>query len=97
MPMYNLVEYSDYYTKMSGSLWQYYRDEPFLNNNGTIADFPADNNDSTSFKFKTKIAARIGNYGTKNVKIRLPLKYLINFWKSLEMPLINCEIDLVST
>ena len=42
--MHNLIEYSDNYSKNSGSLWQYYKDEPFLDNNGDIDDFPADNN-----------------------------------------------------
>ena len=74
---------------------QYYRDEPFLDNNGAIADFPADNNNSTSFKFKTKITGKKGNDGTKNVKIRVPLKYLRNCWRTLEMPLINCEINFI--
>ena len=59
--------------------------------------FPADNNKSASFKFKTKIAGRIGNNGTKDVKIRVPLKYLSKFWTTIEMPLINCEINLVLT
>ena len=63
--MHNLIEYSDNYSKTYGSLWQYYRDEPFLNNNGAIADFPTDNNNSAWFKFKTKIAGRIGLDGTK--------------------------------
>ena len=47
MPMYNLIEYRDNYSKTSGSLWHYYRDEPFLANDD-IADFPADNNNSAS-------------------------------------------------
>ena len=42
MPMYNLIEYSDNYSKTSGSLWQYHRDEPFLGDNSTIADVPAE-------------------------------------------------------
>ena len=42
MPMYNLIEYSDNYSKTFGSLWQYYRDQPFLDDNSTIADFPAE-------------------------------------------------------
>ena len=79
MSMYNLIEYSDDYSKTSVSLWQFYRDQPFINDNGGIADFPADNNNSVSFKYKTKIAGRIGVDGTKNVKIRVPLKYLSNF------------------
>ena len=63
--MYNLIEYSNNYSKTSGVLWQYYRDEPFLNANGAIDDFPADDNKSASFKFKTKIAGRTGNDGKK--------------------------------
>ena len=58
MPMYNLIEYCNDYWKTSRSLWQYYRDEPFLDDNGDIFGFPADNNNSASFKFKTKIASK---------------------------------------
>ena len=54
MPMYNLIEYSDNYFKTSAVLWQLYRDEPFIDDNGAIANFPADNNNNASFKFKTK-------------------------------------------
>ena len=97
MSMYNLIENSDNYFKTSGSLWHYYSDEPFLNANRAIDDFSADNNNSASCKFKTKIAGRTGNYNTKNVKIRVPLKYLSNFWRTFEMPLINCEINLILT
>ena len=50
-----------------------------MNDNGDIANFPADNNNSGSFKFKTKIAGRVGNNGRKHVKIRVSLKYLSNF------------------
>ena len=64
MPIYNLVEYSDAYSKTSGGLWQYYRDETALGNNSNITDFP-DNNDSTSFKFKQQIRGQTGNGGTK--------------------------------
>ena len=69
---------SDNYSKTSGSLWNYYRDEPFLNANVAIAYFHADNSNSALFKFKTKITRRTGNYGTKNVKFRVPLKYFEN-------------------
>ena len=62
---------------------KYYRDEPFINDNGAIADFTADNNNSTSFKFKTKITSRTGNDVTKKVKTRVPLKYLNIFWTTL--------------
>ena len=52
MPMYNLIEYSDAYSKTSGSLWKYYRDEPALHNNNNIIDFLANNNNRIYFKFK---------------------------------------------
>ena len=52
MPTYNLIEYSDAYSKTSGSLWQYYRDEPALDDNGNIIDFPTNDNKSISFNFK---------------------------------------------
>ena len=81
--MYDLIELSDNYLKMSGSLWQYYRHETFQDSNGAIADFPANNNNSALFKFKTKIAGRTENDVTKNTKITVPLKYLINFWRTL--------------
>ena len=90
MPMYNLIECSGNYSKTYGSLWHRYEYEPFLDN-CTIADFTANNNSSALFKFKTKIA------GTKDVVIRVPLKTLSNFWRILEMPLINCEINLILT
>ena len=79
MPMYNLIEYSDADSKTSGSLWKYYRDEPALDNNGNIIDFPANNNNSASFKFKQEITWQTGNGGTKDVEIMVPLKYLNNF------------------
>ena len=82
MLMHNLIEYSDNYSKTSGSLWHYYRAKSFLDN-GAIADFSANNNNSASFKFKTKIAGITGNDGTKSVKIRVSLKYWSNFWRTL--------------
>ena len=81
----------------SESLWQYYRNETFLNANGAIADFPPDDNNSASFKFKTKIIGRTENDGTKNIKIMVPLKYFINFWRTFEISLSNCEINLILT
>ena len=53
-----------------------------LNSNGNIPGFPADNNNSPSFKFKTKIAGRIGNNGTRKVKIWVSSKYLSNFCRT---------------
>ena len=68
-----------------------------LGDNGPIADFFANGNNSALFKFKVKIAERIGNNRTKYVKITVQLKHLCNFWRTLEMPLINCEINLIQT
>ena len=89
MPMYNLIEYSDNYAKTTGSLWQYFRDEPVDDD---------DIEDSKSFKFKTKIAGKSPNDGNeKDVEIMVPLKYLSIFWRTLEIPLINCEVNLILT
>ena len=96
MPMYNLIEYSDNYSKTSGSLWQYTKDIPAVNNDNAIVDF-TNNNLTDSFSFKVKMTAQTGNNGTKNFEIMVPLKYLSNFWRTLEMPLINCEITLLLT
>ena len=96
MPMYNLIEYSDNYTKTTGSLWQYCKDIPARNANDDIVIF-AENNTTDSFKFKAKITGQTGNDGTKDVEIMVPLKYLSNFWRTLEMPLINFEVNLILT
>ena len=91
--MYNFIEYSDNYVRTSGSLRQYCLDKPALNNNA-IVDFK-DNNLSNSLNFKAKVTGQTGNDGTKDVEIMVPLKYLSNFWRTLEMPLINCEVNLI--
>ena len=67
--MYNFIQYSDANSKTSGSLWQYYRHEPALDNNGNIIDFPDDNN-SASFKFKQK----------KQDKQELVVQKMLNQW-----------------
>ena len=74
MPIYNLIEYGDNYSKTSRSLWQCYRDQAALNN-VVIANFP-DNN--ASLKFKQKITGETGDDSRKDVKIMVPLKYLSN-------------------
>ena len=86
--MDNLIEYSDNYAKTSGSLWQYCLDIPALDKNNVIVDF-SENNLTDSFNFKVKITGQTGDDGTKNVEIMVPLKYLSNFWRTLEMHLIN--------
>ena len=54
IPMYNLIECINNYSKTLGSLWQYYTDKPTLVNNNNIIEFPADNNNSISLKLKEK-------------------------------------------
>ena len=94
MPMYNLIEYSDNYQDSSATLYQYERDEsPEAD---AIADLAV--NTSSSFKYKANllgnIDAAIPNVVIQHVKVVIPLKYLSNFFRSLEMPLINCKIKL---
>ena len=96
MPMYNLIENSDNYAKTTGSLWQYCKDIRVRDANDEITEFRR-NNTTDSFKFKAKITGKTGNDGTKDVEIMVPLKYLSNFWRTLEMPLINCEVNLILT
>ena len=93
MPMYNLIEYSDNYQDSSATLYQYKRDEPPEAN--AIANLTADT--SSSFKYKINLLgnpAADGGIAKRNVKIVVPLKYLSNFFRSLEMTLINCKIKL---
>ena len=92
--VYKKKRCKDAYWKTLGGLWKHYRGEPTLDNIGNIIHFPADNNDSTSFKFKQQITGQTGNSDTKDVEIIVPLKNLSDFWRTLEMPLINCEISL---
>ena len=90
MPMYNLIEYSNNYSDTSGSLWQFRRDKIEEDADSTIKNAP-------SFKCKANLigdtVADRANRKKENVKIAVPLKYLSNFWRSLEMPLINCKIE----
>ena len=95
MPMYNLIQYSDIYLKTLRSLWQYYEDGLALENNKNTTDFAANKNNSISVTFKQKITGQTGNNGTKNVEIIVPLKYLSNLRRTLEMLLINCEISVM--
>ena len=94
MLMYSLIEYSDNHSKTSGSLWQYYKDILAVNNAGNIVDFTATNT-TESFKFKIKITGQTNSNGRIDVEITVPLKYLGNFWKTLEIALINCEVELI--
>ena len=79
--MYNLIKYTSNFSKTSGSLWQFCRNDP--NHNIT---------DSELFKFKSRFTI---NTGTANIEIAVPLKHLRNFWKIIERPLTNYEINLL--
>ena len=96
MLMYNLIEYSDNYSNLSGNLWQYCKEIPVKNNAGDIVGFN-EAYATDSFNFKTKKTGQTNNDGITNVEIMVPLKYLSNFWKTLEMPLINCDVELTLT
>ena len=92
--MYNLLEYSKNYKKATGSLWNYYRDEP---------SNPLSSN-SKSFKYQTSITGSAGKegydankVGKNETEVVIPLKHLSNFWRSLNTPLINCEVELILT
>ena len=85
MPMYNLIEYSDNSAKTTGCLWQYFGDEPDKNLE-----------DSELFKSKIMITGKTPkDENEKDVELMVPLKSLSNFWRTLEMPLINCEVNLI--
>ena len=95
--MYNLIEYSDNYQDSSATLYQYKRDEPPKDD--AVADLMADNSDSFKYKIKlkgnvTEVAGNAAGVRRLNVKVVVPLKHLSNFFRSLEMPLINCKIKL---
>ena len=89
MPMYNLLGYSNNYRKTTGSLWNYYRDQP---------SDPLSTN-SESFKYKTSIVGKApqDNDSLTNAEVVIPLKYLSNFWRNLDIPLINCEVEMIIT
>ena len=89
MPMYNLLEYSKNYRKTTGSLWNYCRDEP----SNTLSL------NSESFKYKASIVGKTpeNNDSVTNTKVAIPLKHLSNFWRALNIPLINCEVELILT
>ena len=87
MPMYNLLEYSDNYENSTGSLYQFKSDEPPDGNRNVAGN-------TSSLLYKSKFISGSGANNDNNVKLLLPLKYVSNFFRSLEMPLVNCKIDL---
>ena len=96
MPLYNLLEFSKNYRKTTESLWKCYRDKP---NSGVGSENNNDNSsikDSKSFDYETSITEKLEGINiTKDAEILMQLKHLSNFWRTLHMPLINCEINLI--
>ena len=96
--MYNLLEYSKNYEKTSGSLFNYYRDEPKQHTIGAGDDaINISIRNSKSFDYKSEIIGSLdaGEDEKEDVTIAIPLKYFGNFWRSLDIPLINCKITLI--
>ena len=96
--MYNLLEYSKNYEKTSGSLFNYYRDEPSeitIGAGNNARNISIRNSKSFDYKTKTTESLDVGEDEKEDVTIAIPLKYLGNFWRSLDIPLINCEITLI--
>ena len=97
MTMYDLIEYSDNYAESSGSLYQFKRDESPMNDAGNRNNVALHN--SPSFKYKASLLGKATNADgndrlLKNTKIVCLLKYLSNFFRSVEVPLVNCKIHL---
>ena len=99
MPMYNLLEYSDNYSMTWNSLWNHYRDEVNNDENKTNAANNRINNNkimtNKSFEYKTKLIENTPkNNNLLDAEVVVPLKYLSNFKRSLDLPFINCEIEI---
>ena len=90
MPMYNLLEYSDNYQDSTGSLHQFKRNEP-PDDNADVA------NNTSSLVYKSKLISGTDDNNVNNVKLVVPLKYVSSFFRSLEMPLVNCKTNLELT
>ena len=89
-----MIEYGDNYSDTSGSLWQFKRDTVSANNNYLNIDNSKSSRYKAALEGKTTNAINNTNSFTKDAKIVVPLKYLSNFWRSLEMPLISCKVHL---
>ena len=98
MPMYNLLEYSKNYIKTAGSLWNYYRDKP----SSSIDDENIIHSilNSESFDYRANFVedgVTHNNLLKNDVKVVVPVKHLSNFWRSLNIPIINSEVELILT
>ena len=99
LPIYSLLKYSDNYSMTSENLWNYYRDDlnDDVNENNSAGNDRINNNKTTtskSFEYKTEITRKTAILDRLNTGVVVPLKYLSNFWRSLDLSLINCEIEL---
>ena len=96
MSMYNLLEYSKNYRKTTGSLWNYYRDE---SNGGAVGNINYSIKNSKSFDYKRSITGKLegSNVEKDDIEIVVPLKFLSNFFRSLNILLVNCEVSLTLT
>ena len=93
-----MIEYSKTYSKTTGIFWNYYRDEPNSGLGGADNNVNYSVKDSKSFDYKASITGKLeGNNTEKKVEIVVLLKHLSNFWRTLYMPLSNCEINLILT
>ena len=98
MPMYNLLQFSKNYKKTTGSLWNYYRDEPSSTIGASNITHSILNSESFDYKASSMENGVTHDNLTKNdVKVVVPLKHLGNFWRHLDIPLINCEVKLILT
>ena len=98
MPMYNLLEYSKNYIKTSGSLWNYYRDKPSSSIDDDNIIHSILNSESFDYRANFMEDGVTHNNLLKNdVKVVVPVKHLSNFWRSLNIPIINSEVELILT
>ena len=98
MPVHNLLEYSKNYRQTTASLWNYYRDEPNSSTDDNNMTHSILNSESFDYKANFMENGVTQNSLIKNnVKIVIPLKHLSNFWRNLNIPLLNCEVELILT
>ena len=98
MPMYNLLEYSKNYIKTAGSLWNYYRDKPSSSIDDDNIIHSILNSESFDYRANFMEDGVTHNNLLKNdVKVVVPVKHLSNFWRSLNIPIINSEVELILT
>ena len=95
MPMYNLFKYSENYKKTTGSLWNYYRDQTNSSTDDDNITHSILNSKSFDYKANFISSVRNKNLTRNDVKIVVPLKHFSNFWKNLNIPLIDCEVELI--